>query len=101
MPCRRGRPRRRPGKLHGDKAYDHPFCRQACRRRGITPRIARRGVDSSDKLGRHRWVSERTIAWLHRLRRLTIRYERRADIHHAFLVLGGALVTFQQLIRLC
>ncbi len=98
---RRGRPRRRPAKLHGDKAYDHRFCRQACRRRGIMPRIARRGIDASEKLGRHRWVVERTIAWIHRLRRLIIRYERRADIHQAFLILGGALVTFQQLIRLC
>ena len=98
---RRGRPRRRPAKLYGDKAYDHRFCRHACRRRGILPRIARRGVDSSERLGRDRWVVERTIAWLHRLRRLTVRYERRADIHLAFLVLGAALITFQQLIRLC
>jgi transposase len=98
---RRGRPRRRPGKLHADKAYDHHSCRQACRRRGIIPRLARRGVDSSEKLGRHRWVVERTIAWLHRLRRLILRYERRADIHEALLLLPAALVTFQQLTRLC
>ena len=41
---RPGRPRRRPAKLHGDKGYDYPSCRQMLRRRGITPRIARRGV---------------------------------------------------------
>ena len=45
-----------------------PRCREASRKRGITPRIARRGVDSSEKLGRHRWVVERTLAWLNRYR---------------------------------
>jgi IS5 family transposase len=71
-------------KLHADKAYDARRCRRACRQRGIVPRIARRGVDSSERLGRHRWVVERTLAWLARMRRLTIRYERRLDIHYAF-----------------
>ncbi len=79
-----GRPRKRPEKLHGDKGYDFDRCRHACRKRGITPRIARRGVESSEKLGRHRWVVERTLAWLARFRRLTIRHERRADILGAF-----------------
>lgn len=49
----RGRPRKRPEKLHADKGYDFPRCREALRRRGIKGRIARRGVDSSEKLGRH------------------------------------------------
>lgn len=89
---RPGRPRKRPDKLHADKAYDFPRCRKALRRRGITPRIARRGIDSSERLGRHRWVVERTLAWLAKYRRLTIRYERREDIHEAFLHLGCSLV---------
>jgi hypothetical protein len=29
-----GRPRKRPEKLHADKAYDFPRCRQALRKRG-------------------------------------------------------------------
>ena len=66
---RRGRPRRRPAKLHADKAYDARARRKECRARGIQPRIARRGVDSSEKLGRHRWVVERTHAWFNRFRR--------------------------------
>jgi transposase len=97
----RGRPRRRPDKLHADKAYDYPTCRRACRRRHIKARLARRGIDSSRRLGRHRWVVERTLAWLNRFRRLTIRYERRADIHQAFLTLGCAIICFQQLQRFC
>ena len=98
---RRGRPRRRPGKLHADKAYDHRRCRRECRARGIKPRIARRGIESSQKLGRHRWVVERTLAWLARFRRLAVRYERRSDIHLAFTTLGCALVCLNQIRRFC
>lgn len=95
----RGRPRRRPAKLHADKGYDYARCRLACRQRGIAPRIARRGIESSERLGRHRWVVERTLAWLNRYRRLTVRYERRADIHQAFLSLGCSLICWQALNR--
>jgi IS5 family transposase len=98
---RRGRPRRRPAKLHADKAYDHRRNRRECRERGIRPRIARRGVETSERLGRHRWVVERTLAWLNRFRRLTVRYERRADIHLAFTTLACALVCLNQVRRFC
>jgi transposase len=92
-----GRPRKRPKKLHADKGYDFPRCREALRKRGIKARIARRGIDSSERLGRHRWVVERTLAWLSRYRRLAVRYERRADIHEAFLHLGCSLICLNYL----
>ena len=92
-----GQRRKRPAKLHADKAYDISRCRQALTRRHIRVRIARKGIDSSQRLGRHRWVVERTLAWLNRFRRLTVRYERRADIHHAFLTLGCCLICFATL----
>jgi transposase len=84
--------RKRPEKLHADKGYDIPRCRQFVGQRGIKCRIARKGIESSTRLGRHRWVVERTFAWLAKYRRLTIRYERRADIHQGFLSLGCALI---------
>jgi len=92
-----GRRRRRPAKLHADKGYDYRRCRDACRRRGIKHRIARKGIEPSDRLGQHRWVVERTLAWLGRYRRLTIRYERRADIHHAFHLLACSLVCLRRI----
>ena len=92
-----GQRRHRPAKLHADKGYDYPRCRQALTRRHIKVRIARKGKDSSMRLGRHRWVVERTLAWLSRYRRLTVRYERRADIHQAFLSLGCALICWNYL----
>jgi transposase len=93
----RGRPRKRPEKLHADKAYDDKKCKGALRRRGIKSRIARKGIESSKKLGRHRWVVEHTLAWLSKYRRLTIRYERRDDIHEAFLHLGCSLICLNYL----
>jgi len=76
-------------------AADHRRCRQECRGRGITSRIAWRGIESSQRPAKHRWVIERTFAWLSRFRRLTIRYERRANIHLAFTTLACALVCLQ------
>jgi IS5 family transposase len=94
---RPGRPRKRPAKLHLDKGYDYPRCRRAVRRCGITPRIARRGIEASDRLGRHRYVVERSLAWLVGYRRLQVRYERRADLLLAFCYLACALICLKAL----
>lgn len=98
---RRGRPRKRPAKLHADKGYDFPKCRRALGRRRIKVRIARRGIESKERLGRHRWVVERTLSWLSAFRRLRVRYERRLDIHEAFVRLGCALLTWGAVQRFC
>jgi hypothetical protein len=93
----RGRPRVRPEKLHADKAYDIPRCHAYLKVRGILDRIARKGIESSEKLGRFRWVAERTIAWLFQFRRLAMRWERRDDIHQALLDFGCAMICFRML----
>jgi hypothetical protein len=71
------------------------------RRRTIRSRIARRGVESSEHPGRHRWVVERILAWFSRLRRPTIRYERRLDIFQAFHHLAAALISWRFVQRFC
>jgi len=50
--------------------------------------IAKRRTEHGSGLGKYRWVVERSHAWLHHFRRLRTRFERRADIHGAFLKLG-------------
>jgi IS5 family transposase len=95
---RYGYRRKRPDKVHADKGYDFPRCRQFLSRRGIRVRIARRKVESSQRLGRHRWVVERSLGWLARYRKLTIRYERKPEIHVAFLTLACALLCLKQLV---
>jgi len=89
-----GRPRKRPKKLHADKGYDFPRYREALRKKG-SPR-ASRGVEPSERLGRHRWVVERTLPWLNRYRGVKVRYERRADVHQGVLELRCALICWNR-----
>ena len=88
----RGAPRSRPEKMHADKGYDFVFCRAYCQLRQIAARIARRGIESHERLGRYRWVVERSFAWLHQFKRLAMRTDRRADIHRGFLTLAASMV---------
>jgi len=97
---RRGRPRRRPDRLHADKAYDHKRLRGEVRRRGISVRIARKNVESSTRLGRHRWVIERTMSWLMRYRRLVRRYDRVATHFTGFVTLACALICHRRLTKI-
>jgi transposase len=92
-----GRPRRRPERLTADRGYDFDKYRRELRSRRITPEIARRQTEHGSGLGRARWVVERTFAWLHKFKRLLVRYDRRHEIHQAFLALGCCLVCFRRL----
>jgi transposase len=94
---KRGRPRRRPDRLTADRAYDSRDHRAELRRRGIIVEIAGRLDEHGSGLGRYRWLVERTIAWLHQFKRLLVRYDRRADIHQAFLAIGCCLVCYRRL----
>ncbi|MFJ8312880.1 IS5 family transposase [Streptomyces sp. NPDC094147] len=96
---RRGPRRRRPGKLHADKGYDYDHLRRWLRGRGIAHRIARRGIESSTRLGRHRWTIERTMSWLAGCRRLHRRYERKADHFLAFTSIACTLICYRRLAK--
>nr|WP_240529867.1 IS5 family transposase [Streptomyces mangrovisoli] len=96
-----GRPRQRPDALFADRGYDHDKYRRLLWKRGIRPVIAERGHLHGSGLGTYRWVVERTIAWLHGFRRLRIRWERRDDIHEAFLGLATCLITHRHVQQLC
>jgi transposase len=89
---RRGRPRRRPKKLLGDRAYDSDPHRARMRRRGITPKFARRRTAHGSGLGKERWVVERFFGWLHRFGRLRIRTDRSTKSHGALLKLACGLI---------
>ena len=87
---KRGRPRKRPLQAQGDRGYDSEPVRKELKKRHIWPLLAKRGEPHGSGLGVHRWVVERSLSWLHQFRRLRVRYERRADIHEAFLAIGCA-----------
>ena len=96
---RRGPRRHKPGKLHGDKGYDYDHLRRWLCERGIVHRLARKGVESSKRLGRHRWQVERTMAWPSGCRRLHHRYERRADHFLAFAGIACTLICYRRLTK--
>lgn len=88
VPGLNGQPRKRPSKLLA--GCDFARCRRYLRRRGFKARIARRGVESSEQPGRHRWAVERTHAWFAGFGKLHIRVERCRDIRLALLFLVAA-----------
>jgi transposase len=92
-----GRRRSRPGAVHADKGYDSAANRAWLRRRGIRPRIARRGVESSARLGRQRWKVERALSWLSCWRRLQVRWDRDAGRWFAFVLVACALTCCNRL----
>jgi len=94
---KRGRPRRRPEQAQGDRAYGSAKNQNELRARGIKPVLAKPRTEHGSGLGKTRWVVERTLAWLHSYRRLRVRYERRADLHEAFLKLGCILICWNHL----
>jgi hypothetical protein len=86
--------------IHGSdamKACDQAELQTWVRDRGIAVRIARQGVESSQKLGTHRWVIKRSMAWLFGYRRLSTRYERYPNhfcasrLSHFFIAAGQRL----------
>ncbi len=97
---RRGPRRRRPVKVRADKAYYSAGHLAWLRGRGLIPRIARPGIESGERLGRHRWKIERTISWLFGYRRLTVRYERKGSHFLAFLGLAATLTCYKKLAKI-
>lgn len=87
-----GRPRHRPDRVQGDRAYDSEPHRKALRAKEIEPLLPRRSAEHGSGLGVYRWVVERTLSWLHQYRRLRIRWERLPEIHEAFLSIACALI---------
>ena len=93
--ARSERPRANLTWCRPDRAYDSNPHRQALAEQGIRTEIARRRTKHGSGLGVTRWVVERTISWLHQFRRLRIRFERRPEIHEAFLKLGCCLICWR------
>ncbi len=90
----------KPQRLYADKAYDAPHLRKWLRGKHIGVRTACKGAESSERLGRRKWVIERTMSWLTGHRRLNHHCERYPRNHLAFLGLAAALCCHKRLARL-
>jgi transposase len=98
----RGRPRNRPDETLADRAYDaEEKIRQPLRRRQIKPLIAKRNSENGSGLGKFRYVVEAAFHWLFNQRRLRVRYEKRDDIHQAFLIIGCFLICWRRIMEFC
>jgi transposase len=94
--------RKRPMELYADRAYDaEEKIRRPLRAKGIIPRIARRYTAHGSGLEKHRCVIEGVFAWLFQQRRLRVRYEKRDDIHQAFLSIGCIMICWNRLAQFC
>ena len=69
--------------------------------RGIRLRICRRDTSHGSGLGKRRWAVEACFAWLFQFRRLRVRYEKRDDIHEAFLIIGCILICWNRIQQFC
>jgi len=93
----RGRPRRRPRSLIGDRGYGYAWIVAAVLMRRITSLLSRRGTPHGSGLGKRRYVIERTMAWFGHFRRLKLCYERDAQHFQAFHDLASCLICFNKL----
>lgn len=85
----------------GDRGYDAKAVRDGISERGFEPRISERNRPGEgrkrDSQAKQRTAIERTFGWLSWFRRLATRWERRAELYHAFLQLGCAIVCWRRL----
>jgi len=87
-----GEPKRHPKKIYGDRAYDSEPHREELRKRGITPKLAKRNTEHGSGLGKYRWVVERLISWLHSFRKLRFVTEKTDEMQFAFLNLALSMI---------
>ncbi|PLW71124.1 IS5/IS1182 family transposase, partial [Streptomyces sp. DJ] len=71
--------------------------RRELRKRRILPVISRKGRPNIKGLGKLRYVVEQTFALLHQFRRLAVRWERRTELHDAFVSLACSLICWRRL----
>jgi hypothetical protein len=80
-----------------DKGYDSNANRRELRKRRILPVISRKASPNIKGLGKLRYVVEQTVALLHQFKRLAIRWERRTELHDAFVSLTCSLICWRRL----
>src|SRR5438309_885535 len=92
-----GGPLGKLGEVMGDRASDSDPHRMTLSCRGIASAIARRGQPHGSGLGIFRYVVEQALALFHQFRRLRTRFDKRDDIHEAFMSLGCSMMCWRRL----
>ena len=84
-----------PTRCVADKAFDCQSLREHLALARASNRCCPNAAKTKHGLGVRRWFVERTISWLHQFRRLRIRWDRRPEIHQAFLSLAAAVICYR------
>ena len=94
----RGRPRRKPGSIFGDRAYGTAAMIALVISLGIFSFLAPRNSDTHGSgLGFFRYVVERTLAGFSQFRRIGMCYERRGEHFQAFHDLAACCLVVTRL----
>lgn len=92
----RGRPRRKPATIYGDRGYGFAWIIAAIVAMNIKPQLATRETEHGSGLGKVRYVVERTMVWFGHWRRLKICYEKTGAFWQAYHDLAAALICFRR-----
>jgi hypothetical protein len=84
-----------PDKPHPDKPYDQSELHRWVRDKRTGVRNTRKRIESSEQLGRHWWLIERTMSWLSGYRLLSSRYDRDPSNHLGLLTLAAAICCYK------
>ncbi len=95
--------RRKRQHLCLDKAYDYDEIDHLVARLGYVAHIKRRSQDDRPGIGEpieppRRWKVERTISWLNNMRKLRIRWEKKAENYQALVMLASALILYRLIV---
>ena len=90
-----------------DKGYDSDALRERLRRRGIVliapHRSNRHSTPPQDgrilRRYKHRWIVERSIAWLGNFRRLVVRYDRSLTIYQVFVHIVCFMIVLRRVLK--
>jgi transposase len=90
-----------------DKAFDSDPLRNRLQHRGIElvcPHKRNRVRPATQdgralRRYRHRWIIERTIAWLGNFRRLVVRYDRSLKIYQAFFHIACFMIVLRRVVK--
>jgi putative transposase len=94
-----------PQHLCLDKGDDNPTGHAAALQQGYVPHIRRIGEEKRDapqerRSPAHRWVVERTPAWLSKCRAILVRSDKKAQNYLSLLKLACALLWYRRVHRL-
>ncbi len=94
---------RAPQHLCLDKAYDAEEADELLKELGYTGHIKRRGQSDEPGVGEviypaRRWKVERSISWLNNMRKLRVRWEKKAGNYRGLWMLAAALIIYRRII---